>query len=232
METAVTERRYYPRYPFTIPVICRSLSYHRHIEVGITRNVSLGGVMLDAPSLFNPQTPLEVRLMMGHRVIRASAVVAWSAPAGTDFRHGLSFTDFPHEDRALWQELIAYQAGPTPRASIRIPVVVHAGCRPCGEATPLIPGHITNIGEEGLLVWLPELFPVETRLSIQVPSGKGTCSVEGGVVWVVEKKPGPLVPHGVRFCSDHLERDLFIAAVLLQEFFRRSAVALPTGHIH
>ena len=231
VETSVEARRY-PRYPFTIPVICRSLSYQRHIEVGVIRNVSLGGVMLDAPSLFNPQTPLEVRLMMGRRVIRASAVVAWSAPGGTDFRHGLSFTDFPPEDRALWKELMAYQAGPTPRASIRIPVEVPARCRPCRETTPLIQGQIDTIGEGGLLLRLPELFPVETRLSIQVPSGKGACSVEGEVVWVVEKKPDPLVPHGVRFCSDPLERDLFIAAVLLQEFLRRSPVGLPTGYPH
>jgi hypothetical protein len=231
MEKAVMERRH-PRYPFAIPVICRSLSYQRHIEVGMTRNVSLGGVMLDTPSLFSPQTPLEVRLMMGDRVIRASAVVAWSVPIGTDFRHGLSFTDFPSEDQALWKKLMAYQAGPTPRASIRIPVEVPAECHPCGETHRLIQGGIDAIGEEGLLVWLPELFPVETRLSIQVPSGHGTSSVEGEVVWVVEKKPNQFVPHGVRFCSDHLERDLFIAAVLLQEFLRRSAVEIPTGRAH
>ncbi len=231
VRTAVEARRS-PRYPFTIPVICRSLSSHGHIEVGVTRNVSLGGVMLDTPSPFTPQTPLEVQLMMGQRVIRASVVVAWSAPADTEFRHGLSLTFPSTEDLALWKELMAYQAGPTQRASIRIPVEVPAGCRPCAETTPLIQGQIDTIGEGGLRVWLPQRVPVETRLSIQVPSGKGICSVEGEVVWAVEMESKRLVPHGVRFCADHFARDLFIAAVLLQEFLRKSSLEVPTGHPH
>lgn len=229
---ASVETRRHPRYPCTIPVLCRSLSCERHVEVGMTYNVSLGGVMLDTPSLFHPQTPLEVSLMLGHRMVRAWAVVAWSAPVGTDVRHGLAFTLFPPEGWVVWEELIAYQAGPTSRASIRVPVEVPAGCRPYGEKTPLIPGQIVTIGEGGLALRLPERFPVTTRLSVEVPSGKGTCVVEGEVVWVLEGGSGPLIPHGIRFTADPLGRDLFLVAVLLQEFLRKSAVGLPAGRLH
>ncbi|MFQ5883129.1 MAG: PilZ domain-containing protein [Candidatus Methylomirabilales bacterium] len=226
MELSINQRRH-RRFPFAIPLVCQASSHKERIDVGVTRNVSMGGALLDVPSPIPVWTPVKLRLLTGERVLRAHAVVVWSRQVGMGFYLGIAFTRFAPGDSVCWHKLVHYQTGPNARASVRIPVNVAVECGPGGEVGPAVPGQIGNIGEKGLLVWLPQRIPVRTELRFEFPGEKDSPSVTGEIAWVGASGHSASVPHGVQFCAEALKRDLFITAVLLGEFLRRTSSEDP-----
>ncbi|MFQ5840644.1 MAG: PilZ domain-containing protein [Candidatus Methylomirabilales bacterium] len=91
------------------------------------------------------------------------------------------------------------------------PVVI---CRPLGPAST---GRLHNVSEGGLMVELPERFPLGTALDLQVMLGDRTVLAEAQVIWSQPVPEGSDSPHrhGLEFTrlapQDELSLKLFLA---------------------
>lgn len=208
------ETREHPRFPLRLPVLCESQAIPDYRTVGITQNVSIGGLMLEAPRPLEPQTSMRLRLLAGNRIARAEAVVVWTTkdPSG---RMGMRFTTWAGTDAHVWDQLLTQQAGPTPRASLRIPVTLEVTCVVPPDTR--LRGRIENVSDGGLMVTLAKSFPPHTRVTVEVPSWVTRLPVEAEVMWALASAEGGHVIHGLRFLSDDVGRELFLIGALLQQ---------------
>lgn len=209
-----TATRQHPRFPHRLPVLCESQGVPGYRTVGITRNVSIGGLMLEAPRPLTPHTPTSLRLLAGDRIAHAEAVVVWMTQEPSS-RMGIRFTTWAGTDSHVWDQLLAFQAGQTPRASLRIPITL--------EVTCVIPpdtrlrGQAKNVSDGGLMVTLPKVFPPQTLVTVEVPSWVTRLPVEAEVMWALTTSEGHDVIHGLRFHSEDVGKELFLVGALLQQ---------------
>ncbi len=209
-----TATRRHPRFPLRLPVLCESQAMPGYRTVGITQNVSLGGLMLEAPRPLAPQTPTSLRLLAGDRIAKVEAVVVWMAQDPTS-RMGMSFTTWDGIDSCIWNDLLSLQAGPTPRACLRIPITLDVRCViPPGTR---LGGRAENVSDGGLMISLPKAFAPQTRLTVEVPSWVTRLPVEAEVMWVLTASEGHDVLHGLRFLSEDVGKDFFLIGALLQQ---------------
>lgn len=209
-----TVTRRHPRFALRLPVLCESQAMPGYRTVGITQNVSLGGLMLEAPRPLAPQTPTSLRLLAGDRIAQVEAVVVWMAQDPTS-RMGMSFTTWAGIDSCIWNDLLSLQAGPTPRACLRIPITLDVRCviRPDTR----LRGRAENVSDGGLMISLPKAFAPQTRLTVEVPSWVTRLPVEAEVMWVLTASEGHDVLHGLRFLSEDVGKDFFLIGALLQQ---------------
>lgn len=206
--------RQHPRFPLRLPVLCESQGVPGYRTVGITRNVSFGGLMLEAPRPLAPHTPTSLRLLAGDRIAHAEAVVVWMTQEPSS-RMGMRFTAWGGSDSHVWDQLLAFQAGPTPRASLRIPITL--------EVTCVIPpdtrlrGRAENVSDGGLMVALPKAFAPQTLVNVEVPSWVSRLPVEAEVMWAQTISEGHDVMHGLRFLAEDVGKELFLIGALLQQ---------------
>ncbi|MFQ5846215.1 MAG: PilZ domain-containing protein [Candidatus Methylomirabilales bacterium] len=209
------ESRQAPRLPLRIPVRCESAAVPGYRTLGLTRNVSRSGVLVEAPRLVARGTVTNLRLLMGDRVTRAEAVVVWSTGSSPGLM-GLKLIGMAGTDSDAWEELLTFQGGPTPRASLRIPVDLEITCLVPPDTS--LAGHLKNLSDGGLLVILPQAVPPRMCLSVAVPVWLALPPVEAKVVW---NRAGPErngVFHGLRILTDEMGQELFLIGTILRSF--------------
>lgn len=213
---AHTTTRKYSRFPMRVPVLCESPAIPGYRAAGVTQNVSQGGLLLEVATPLAPSTPMNLLLCTGAQNARAEAMVVWRAedpPA----RMGLRFTTWEAADHIAWEHLLAFQASPTRRASVRIPMVLTVTCLIPPDTS--LPGEIKNLSEDGLMIALPQAFPPPTRLTVAAGPWPSLSPVEAEmeVVWSRADPEGHGLLHGLRFCADDISKELFLIGTLLRQ---------------
>lgn len=224
MDHAAT--RQHPRLPLRMPVFCESPAVPGYRTVGLTQNVSRGGLVLEVPQPLVPGTPTSLLLLTGDRNARAEAVVVWTAEDPPS-RMGLKFTALTGGDLATWERVLVLQAGPTPRASVRLPIAVEVTCRVPPDIR--VTGRAENLSEGGLLLFLGQGLLPATQLTVEIPPWFTLPAVEADmeVLWnrSVPEREG--AAHGLRFRSDDIGKELFLIGALLRQLV--DADAAPLG---
>ena len=208
--------RHHPRFPLRMPVLCGDPAVPDHRAFGSTRNVSRGGLLLEAPEPLVPGTRTDLFLVVGGRNARAEAMVVWTAE-GTPCRMGMRFTRWAGTGRLIWERLLTFQAGPTPRASIRFPITVDITCRVPPDSR--VPGRAKNLSDEGLMIALDQALPIHTRVIVVVPPWITLSPVEAEmeVMWARAALEEKDVLHGLRFLWDDVDKELFLISALLRQ---------------
>jgi c-di-GMP-binding flagellar brake protein YcgR len=130
---------------------------------------------------------------------------------------GLKFTTLAGDDLATWERLLVLQAGPTPRASVRLPIALEVTCRIPPDNR--VRGQAENISEGGLLLILAEGLSPRTQLTVEIPPWFSLPAVEAEmeVLWMGNAARREGVLHGLRFCSDDIGKELFLIGALLRQ---------------
>lgn len=210
-----------------MPVFCESPTVPGYRTVGLTQNVSRGGLLLEVPQPLVPRTPTSLLLLTGDRNARAEAEVVWTAEDPPS-RMGLRFTTLTGADLATWERLLVLQSGPTPRASVRLPVALEVTCRIPPDIR--VPGYAENLSEGGLLLHLPQGLLPQSQVKVEIPPWftLPAVEVEMEVLWNGSAAGRDGVLHGLRFCSDDIGKELFLIGALLRQLVDSDAAA-PGG---
>ncbi len=78
-------------------------------------------------------------------------------------------------------------------------------------------GRAENVSDWGLMVTLPKAFPLQTLVTVEVPSWVTRLPVEAEVMWALTTSEGHDVIHGLRFLSEDVGKELFLIGALLQQ---------------
>jgi len=210
----MVENRQHPRFPLRMPVLYEGPAVHDYRALGVTQNVSQDGLLIEAPQLVPLGTATNLRLLTGDRVARPEARVVWTAEPPLNLM-GVRFTMMTGGDSLAWKQLLAFQAGPTPRDSLRIPIDLAITC--------LIPphtrlrGHIRNLSDSGMMIVFPREVQPQTRVSVAVPRWLNLPPVDAEVVWTEASSAMHGVVHGLHFTTNDTSKELFFIGTLLRE---------------
>lgn len=196
-----------------MPVLCEGAAVPGYHAIGLTHNVSRGGLMLETVKPLTQGTATNLRLLVGDGIARAEATVVWKTD-NPPCRMGFRFTMMDGADRLAWEKLLASQTGPTPRGSVRISMSLAVTCR-VGPDTCL-PGRIENLSDSGTMVVLPKKVPPQTRVTVMVPPWLILPPVEAEVMWNRSGSGRDQVLHGLRFLADHVGREFFLIGAVLR----------------
>jgi hypothetical protein len=130
---------------------------------------------------------------------------------------GMRFTRWAGPGRLIWERLLTFQAGPTPRASIRFPITVDITCRVPPDSR--VPGRAKNLSDEGLMIALDQALSIHTRVIVVVPPWITLSPVEAEmeVMWARAALEEQDVLHGFRFLWDDVDKELFLISALLRQ---------------
>src|SRR3970040_905018 len=193
------EKRQDPRLPLRMPVRCEGWAFPSHRTLGFTRNVSRSGLLLEAPQVMAQGATTHLRMLTGTRIAYAEAVVVWTSEMSPG-RMGFRFTTMSPADAFAWGELLAFQGGPTPRSSLRIPIDLEVTCHvPPGTR---LQGRVENLSDGGLLVVLPQAVPPRTRVSVAGAAWLALPPGGAGVVWTRGSFPKGGALHRLRGRAD------------------------------
>jgi c-di-GMP-binding flagellar brake protein YcgR len=210
------ENRQNPRLPVRVPVRCETDAVPGYRSLGLTQNVSRGGLLLEVPRVVPRGSATILRLLTGDSIAHAEAVVVWTSetsPGGM----GLKFTSMDEADARAWNELLAFQAGPTPRSSLRIPIDLEVTCIVPPDTTSL-QGRLENLSDAGMRAVLPRVIPPQTRVHVSVPEWLILPPVETEVVWNRARPEKRGAVHGLRILKDDMGRELFLIGTILRIF--------------
>ncbi|MFQ5656209.1 MAG: PilZ domain-containing protein [Candidatus Methylomirabilales bacterium] len=205
--------REHPRFPLRMPVLCEGSTVPFHRTVGLTHNVSRGGLLLETVKPLTPGTGADLRLLVGDQIARAAVAVVWKTDS-PPCRIGVRFTMMDDADRVAWEKLLALQAGPTPRVSVRIPISLGVTCRVDPETC--LAGEGENLSDSGMMIVLPRNVSPQTRMTVMVPPWLILPAVDAEVVWNRSAPGGDRVLHGLRFLDEHIGREFFLIGALLR----------------
>lgn len=208
------ENRHHPRFPLRMPVLCEGPPGQDYRTLGLTQNVSHGGLLLAVPRLVTRGTPVNLRLLTGDRISRAEAGVVWTADNSPGLM-GVRLTTLSGVDRLAWEHLITFQAGPTPRASLRIPIDLDVTCLLAPDTR--VSGRVENLSDGGMMMVLPQAVAPHTRVSVVVPAWLILPPVEAEVVWTRANPAVPGVVHGLHFLASDMGKELFLVGTLLRQ---------------
>jgi hypothetical protein len=211
------EHRHTPRLSIRIPVRCEGPAVPYYRTLAFTRDVSRGGLQVEATRLAAPGTTISLRLLAGTRIAHAEAAVIWAwAADDSPGRMGLKITRMDEEDLRAWEDLLAYQGAPTPRASLRIPLDLEVTCVVPPDTG--LAGRVENVSEGGLLVFLPRNLPPRTLVKVVGPDWLVLPPVEAEVVWVRDQGESTGVLHGLRILASDAGKELFVIGAILRSF--------------
>ena len=211
-----SERRKDPRLPLRMPVLCERRRVRDSRTLGLTRNVSRNGLLLEGTEPLSPGTSASLRLLAGERIARAQAVVVWTSKVFPG-RMGLRFTMMTGANHVAWAELLASQDGQPPRTSLRIPINLEVTCTvPSGAR---VAGRIENLSDGGLLVVLPREVPPRTRLRVKGPAWLTLPLAEAEVVWSRAGSDAEGILHGLRVLEDEVSKELFLIGTMIRMLF-------------
>ncbi len=207
--------RQHPRFPARLPLLFDSPAVPGP-GGGVTLNVSQGGLLLGVREPLSPGTPASLLLFTGDCVARAEIVVVWMVE-DIPCRLGVRFTGLTGDDHLAWDRLLAYQAGPGPRACVRIPVALEVTCLLSPDSR--VPGQIQNLSDDGLMLSLAQELAPRTHLAVSIPPWRSLPPVEvrAEVVWTRATSDRRGVLHGLRYRSDDREGSFFVAGALLRQ---------------
>ena len=173
--------------------------------MGWTRNLSEGGACLEVAGAFRPETPLRLRLQTERGAIEADAEVVWAGspdPASGVGPHGVAFTRVAADQLQALRELLRTRKE-VRHAGFRVPLGLGVTCHLLGgESDFCLEGRTADVSRGGLMIWLPRVLPVETRLRVTLHAPTELLTVEGRIVWVKppeRRGPWELIGHGLRF---------------------------------
>jgi len=202
-----SERREFHRYPIHLPVLHRRKGPAlAQPGVGWTQNLSEGGVCVELAEPLPSQLPLVVHLRAERGIIEAEAEVAWAEkpPLATGgILHGMAFTQLAPDPLQTLRDLIL-TTGIVRPAGVRLPLEVPVTYQLRGEAGPPFHGWTHDISRGGLLLRLPKVLPMGTRLEVTLHTPTGPLTTEGAVTWVAPlegRTPGGPIRHGFRFTA-------------------------------
>ncbi|MFQ5532925.1 MAG: PilZ domain-containing protein [Candidatus Methylomirabilales bacterium] len=211
-----SERRQDPRLPLRMPVLCERRRVRDSRTLGLTRNVSRSGLLLEGVEPLSPGTSASLRLLAGERIARAHAVVVWTSKVFPGSM-GLRFTMMTGATYHAWAELLASQSGQPPRTSLRIPIDLEVTCVvPPGTR---VAGRIENLSDGGLLVVLPRHLPPRTHLRVKGPPWITLPLAEAEVVWSRAGSERDGVLHGLRVLEDEVSKELFLIGTMIRMLF-------------
>lgn len=210
------EARNHYRFTLRMPVLCESPVFPWYYALGVTQNVSRTGLLLEVQRPLPPGTPLSLILVVGEEAAQADAVVVWTVEDSPG-RMGLNLTALSGSDSVAWEHLLSFQAGPTARACLRIPIALEVTCLVSPEVR--LRGKAGNLSEGGMMITLPQVLPPRTRLTVTVPPGLDFPPVgtELEVMWnrIIPQAHDAL--HGLRFVTDDIRKEFFLIGALLQQ---------------
>jgi hypothetical protein len=208
------DKRKHRRFPLRMPVLCEGPGVRDYRTLGLTQNVSQSGLLIEVPRVLAQGSATNLRLLTSDRIAHAEAIVVWTAETSFSLM-ALQFTMMTSVDHLAWEQLLAFQAGPNPRASLRIPVDFEVTCLiPPGTG---VQGRVLNLSDSGMMILLPRVVPPETRLNVAVPAWLILPPVEAQVVWTHPAEPGQGVVHGLHLTADEMAKELFLVGTLLRE---------------
>jgi Tfp pilus assembly protein PilZ len=184
--------------------------------MGWTRNLSEGGACLEVAGAFRPETPLRLRLQTERGAIEADAKVVWAGAADSASGvgpHGVAFTQVATDQHQALRELL-YSRKEVRHAGVRVPLDLAVTCQLVGGECGLsLEGRTADVSRGGLMIRLPRVLPVETRLRVTLHAPAELLTVEGRIVWVKppeRRGPWTLIGHGLRFTGldDSLSQSL------------------------
>jgi hypothetical protein len=197
-------RPHHARYDVQLPVSYRPTAPARTgVGVGWTRDLSEGGARLELLGALPAGTALTLTLQTYRGAITARAEVVWVGTPGAEGRtlHGVEYTALRAEAQAALRAILRLRSA-TAGALLRRPLDVPFVCTPTGPPGRPLEGRTGDIGQQGLLVHLPEPLPVGTdvTLALRGPAGR-RVEVQGRVAWV-EPAPAGAPPaaihHGIQ----------------------------------
>lgn len=212
-EGLMTGTRRYPRFSLRMPVLCEGPGVQGSHTLGLTHNVSEGGLMVEVAQALPAGTSTSLRLLAGDRIVRADALVVWTAQTCPE-RMGLRLKTFRGAGRLAWESLMTFQGGSTPRASIRIPLNLDVSCVIPPDTR--LQGRAENISDGGLLVALPQTVIPQTRMTVAVPPFLVLPPVDAEVVWMLTVSEVHGVLHALRFLSEDRGREMFLFGALFR----------------
>lgn len=208
------ENRDHPRFPLRMPVLCEGQPGSDYRTLGLSQNVSHGGLLLAVPRVVVPGTPVNLRLLTGDRISRAEAGVVWTGDTSSGLM-GLRLTGLNCVDRLAWEHLITFQAGPTPRASLRIPIDFEVTCLLAPDTR--VPGRVENLSDGGMMIVLPQAVTPQTHVRVVVPAWLILPPVEAEVMWTRANPSVQGVVHGLHFLASDMGKELFLIGTLLRQ---------------
>lgn len=208
------DNRHHPRFPLRMPVLCEGPPGADYRTLGLTQNVSYDGILIAVPRLVARGSPVNLRLLTGERIARAEAWVVWTADNSSGLM-GLRLTGLSGVDRLAWEHLITFQAGPTPRASLRIPIDLEVTCLLPPDTR--LQGRVENLSDGGMMIVLPQAVSPPTRVRVVVPAWLILPPVEAEVMWTRANPAVQGVVHGLRFLASDMGKELFLIGTLLRQ---------------
>lgn len=186
------------------------------------RNLSQGGLLLEAQARLTPGTRLALLLIRGKRgVIEAQGEVVWAEDAAAKpiFRHGIRIIRMEPSQELAWKSFLDEASRELGRRSLRFDIDVPITCRRKDTGDSLGGRAIAvNVSRGGFLVLLPVRVPVDTILCLEVRTPTQSLKTEARVVRFEEPRPDGLIPHGLAFADSHegsrLLPELFLVGVL------------------
>lgn len=206
------ENRQDPRLQVRIPVRCDSAE-PGYRTLGLTQNVSRSGLLIEAPELLARGTTTRLRLLTGDRIAEAEAVVVWTLERSAG-QMGMRLTRMSEADSIAWEQLLAFQGGPTPRASVRIALDLEITCVVGPDSA--VTGRMENLSDGGLLVVLPRAIPPQTHVRVVGPAWISLPPIDAEVVWVLAGTARGGIMHGLRVLSDEKGEELFRIGTILR----------------
>jgi len=198
--------RRFARYRISLPIVHRSMPTGIGAGVGLTRDLSEGGACVELGERFWPQTPIQLCLQTDRGHIEVEARVAWTGETDSArgcTPHGMAFTKFAEDQLQLLRDLILSREQ-VRQAGVRLPVTLPVTFRPKGHSGPSLHGRTGNISRGGLSLRLLQAFPPGTALEVTLQGHTGPLTAEGTIAWVAppeRRRPGELIPHGLRFTT-------------------------------
>jgi c-di-GMP-binding flagellar brake protein YcgR len=200
--SAEFDRRRYPRLDFNLPVAFRNAE--NFSPEGVSRNISLGGLMVYLPQVVNQGQIIEVTMLlpMGEekRVCKTQAEVVWAQSGqfeeGWVCRAGLRFLEMVPEASQIWK----FERRVFPRFVIQVPFTYE-----CNRQS-LCEGTVQNVSIGGLQVYLAESIAPQSVLTLKLslPKGKAVQHIQATarVVWIMQTKDAvPTFKAGLKFMS-------------------------------
>jgi len=198
--------RRFARYRISLPIVHRSIPTGIGAGVGWTRDLSEGGACVELGERLWPQTPIHLCLQTGRGHLEVEARVAWTAEPDSArgcTPHGLAFTKVAEDQLQALRDLILSREQ-VRQAGVRVPVALPVTFRPKGHSGPSLHGRTGNISRGGLSLRLLQAFPPGMALELTLHTRTGPLTAEGTIAWVAppeRRRPGELIPHGLRFTT-------------------------------
>jgi PilZ domain-containing protein len=186
------------------------------------RNLSQGGLLLEAQERLSPGTRLALLVIRGKRgAIEAQGEVVWTddTAARPVFRHGIRIIKMEPSQDVAWKSFLDEASRELGRRSLRFDIDVPITCRRTDTGDSLGGRAIAvNVSRGGFLVLLSVRVPVDTVLCLEVRTPTQSLKTEARVVRFEEPGPDGLIPHGMAFVDSHegsrLLPELFLVGIL------------------